>query len=174
MELVDLYDEDRIPLGRTGERFAPRAPGEHRLVVHVCVFDGAGRMLIQHRTEGKRVWPGRWDVSVGGGVDAGERPRQAAVREAREELGLDLDLDGIRPAVTVHFHGGFDDYYLVRRDDVRPGDLTLQQEEVSEVRWASLDEILSMVEDGRFIPYPDGFLTYLSTAARTGAAFPRP
>ena len=36
MELVDLYDENRIPLGRTAERHAPKGPGEYRLVVHVC------------------------------------------------------------------------------------------------------------------------------------------
>ena len=35
MELVDLYDENRIPLGRTAERHAPKGPGEYRLVVHV-------------------------------------------------------------------------------------------------------------------------------------------
>ena len=43
MELVDLYDENRIPLGRTAERHAPKGPGEHRIVVHVCVFDSRGR-----------------------------------------------------------------------------------------------------------------------------------
>ena len=35
MELVDLYNEDRVPLGRTAERSGPKNPGELRLVVHV-------------------------------------------------------------------------------------------------------------------------------------------
>ena len=172
MELVDLYDENRLPLGRTGERFAPRGPGEHRLVVHVCVFDSQDRMLIQHRTEGKRIWPGRWDVSVGGGVDAGEHSREAAERECREELGWEVSLAGIRPSITVHFPGGVDDYYLIDRD-IPEEELQLQEEEVSAVRWASLPEILDMVNVGLFIPYPEGFLTYLF-AARKDAAFPRP
>ena len=46
MELVDLYDENRLPLGKTGERNARRPPGEYRTVVHVCVFDHRGRLLI--------------------------------------------------------------------------------------------------------------------------------
>ena len=53
---------------------------------------------------------------MGGGVDAGETSRQAAEREVREELGLALDLSGVRPSVTVNFDGGFDDFFLVERD----------------------------------------------------------
>ena len=78
MELVDLYDENRIPLGRTAERHAPKGPGEYRLVVHVCAFDRRGRLLIQQRARSKFIFPNLWDVSVGGGVDAGETSRQAA------------------------------------------------------------------------------------------------
>ena len=70
MELVDLYDENRVPLGRTAERHAPKGPGEYRVVVHVCAFDSRGRLLIQRRAKEKTLWPGRWDVSVGGGVES--------------------------------------------------------------------------------------------------------
>ena len=160
MELVDLYDENRIPLGRTAERHAPKEPGEYRLVVHVCAFDSRGRLLIQRRTEEKRVWPGRWDVSVGGGVDAGETSRQAAEREFHEELGIPLDLTGRRPSLTVNFDAGFDDYYILCQD-LDLSQLVLQPAEVRAVRWASLEELEEMVEDGRFIPYPKSFLRFL-------------
>lgn len=134
MELVDLYDENRVPLGRTAERYGKRGPGEYRVVVHVCVFDHQGRLLIQQRTPEKILWPGRWDVSIGGGVDAGETSRQAAEREFREELGYPLDLAGSRPFVTVNFPAGFDDFYIAVRDlDLE--ELTLQKEEVQAVRW---------------------------------------
>lgn len=160
MELVDLYDENRLPLGKTAERGVPKGPGELRLVVHVCIFDSRGRLLIQQRTPEKFIFPSLWDVSVGGGVDAGETSRQGAEREVREELGLDLDLGGLRPSVTVNFDGGFDDFYLLTRD-LRRSDLTLQKEEVQAVRWASLEEILDMLRRGTFIPYPEGFLRFL-------------
>lgn len=160
MEMVDLYDEDRIPLGRTAERHAPKGPGEYRTVVHVCIFDSRGRLLIQQRSREKDSWPEAWDVSVGGGVDAGETSRQAAEREVREELGLALDLRGVRPSVTVNFDGGFDDFYLVERD-LALEDLTLQKEEVAQARWAELPEILDMVDRGEFIDYPKSFLAFL-------------
>ncbi len=160
MELVDLYNEDRVPLGRTAERSGPKNPGELRLVVHVCVFDRRGRLLIQQRAKKKYVWPELWDVSIGGGVDAGETSRQGAEREFQEELGYRLDLTGVRPSVTVNFPEGFDDFYIVRRD-LDLSCLTLQREEVAGVRWASLTEVLAMHASGAFIPYPESFLRFL-------------
>lgn len=170
MELVDLYDENRVPLGQTRERSAPKGPGEYRTVVHVCVFDSRGRLLIQQRTSEKFIWPGLWDVSVGGGVDAGETSRQGAEREFREELGHPLDLTGLRPSFTVNFDGGFDDFYLLTKD-LDLGDLTLQAEEVRAVRWSALEEILDMVDEGTFIPYPKSFLQFLFDM-RTQFGFP--
>lgn len=160
MELVDLYDENRLPLGRTAERSARKGPGEYRMVVHVCVFDSRGRLLIQRRTPEKVIFPNLWDVSVGGGVDAGEDSRRGAEREFREELGYPLDLSGLRPSVTVNFDGGFDDFYILIRD-LRLEELTLQREEVRDVRWASLEEVLGMLRQGTFIPYPESFLRFL-------------
>lgn len=160
MELVDLYDENRAPLGKTADRYGKKGPGELRIVVHVCLFDRQGRLLIQKRTESKHLWPGMWDVSVGGGVDAGETTRQGAEREVREELGYPLDLTGVRPSVTVNFAGGFDDFFIVERDmDIRA--LTLQAEEVSDVCLVTLEELLDMVDGGSFIPYPKSFLAFL-------------
>ena len=160
MELVDLYDENRVPLGRTAERSAQKGSGEYRMVVHVCVFDGRGRLLIQQRTPQKLIWPNLWDVSVGGGVDAGEDSRRGAEREFREELGFPLGLGGLRPSVTVNFDGGFDDFYILTKDlDLEA--LTLQREEVQAVRWAALEEVLDMVDQGTFIPYPKSFLQFL-------------
>ena len=163
MELVDLYDENRVPLGRVAERHAKKAPGEYRMVVHVCIFNGLGQMLIQQRSPEKTIWPELCDVSIGGGVDAGETSRQGAVREVGEELGYDLDLIGLRPAVTVNFEGGFDDFFVVTRD-LDLGDLRLQKEEVSDVRWATLEETLAPLENGQFIPYPPSFLRFLFEA----------
>ena len=62
--------------------------------------------------------------------------------------------------MTVNFDGGFDDFYILT-SDLSLEDLTLQREEVRDVRWASLAEILDMAENGSFIPYPESFLRFL-------------
>ena len=160
MELVDLYDENRVPLGLTAERHSPKGANEYRIVVHVCLFDSRGRMLIQQRTQEKRIWPGKWDVTIGGGVDAGETSRQGAEREFLEELGYPLELTDLRPSVTVNFEGSFDDFFILTRD-LDETKLVLQKEEVSAVRWVTLAELLEMVDAGTFIPYPKSFLEFL-------------
>ena len=152
MELVDLYDENRFPLGKTGERRDERTPGEYQMIVHVCIFNREGQLLIQRRSEKKLLWAGLWDVSAAGGVDAGETSRQAAERECREELGFSLDLSDKRPTFTLHIPKGFDDFYIVEQE-IDLNTLFLQREEVSEVRWADRNEVIELVEAGRFVPY---------------------
>ncbi|GAY76630.1 putative Nudix hydrolase YfcD [Sporolactobacillus inulinus] len=52
----------------------------------------------------------------------------------------------------MNFDTGFDDYYLVERE-LAIKDLNLQYEEVQSVKWASKDEIVSLIQEGRFIDY---------------------
>ena len=165
MEFVDLYDENRIPLGRTAQRYSRREKGTYRLIVHVCIFDHRGRLLIQRRAKEKRLWPERWDLSAAGGVSAGETTRTSAQREVAEELGLSIHLEGIRPLCTVNFSTGFDDYYILRQD-VDLTSLRLQEEEVSAVRWATRQQVLDLVRRDEFVPYSENFLGYLFDMAR--------
>jgi len=160
MELWDLYDENRKPLNRTKPRGAILEPGEHHYVVHVCLFNSKGELLIQKRQPFKKGWPGLWDVSVGGSVLAGETSREAAIRETMEEIGLAIDLKQIRPHFTVNFDVGFDDFYILERD-VELTSLMLQEEEVQAIQWASLDDVIIMIDKGDFIPYYTGLIHFL-------------
>ena len=160
MELFDLYTEDRVRTGRTMVRGTKVPEGLYRLVVHVCIFDDEGRMLIQQRQPFKQGWSNYWDLTVGGCAVAGDTSRTAAEREVREEIGLELDLSDIRPSLTLNFDGGFDDYYVLTQE-VDPSALNLQEEEVQAVRWATQEEILRMIDDGLFIPYEKSLIGLL-------------
>mgnify|MGYP004492629893 FL=1 len=173
MELWDLYDRDRQLLGRTMARGEKQPEGTCHLVVHICLFNSRGEMLIQQRQSFKSGWSNFWDLTVGGSAVAGESSRTAAEREVREELGLSLSLKGVRPALTVHFDQGFDDVYVLERE-VDPAGLTLQSEEVQAVRWASLPEILEMVRAGAFIPYHESLLELLCFLRNHGGAHTAP
>ena len=160
MELWDLYDSHRNPTGQTMVRGTPVPEGMYHLVVHVCIFNSRGEMLIQQRQPFKPTWGGMWDLSVGGGAVAGDSSAAAAQREVLEEIGVSLDFSHTAPACTVTFIDGFDDYYMITKDlDLHK--LRLQPEEVAQVKWASLQEILAMIADGSFIPYHPAFLEFL-------------
>ena len=92
MERMDLYDAQRRPLGRTAERGEKRPEGIYHLMAHILVFHPDGRILIQRRQPFKKYWSGLWDITTGGGALAGEDTARAAMREAREELGLEVEL----------------------------------------------------------------------------------
>lgn len=159
-EIIDLYTADREPAGMTAVRGEKLPEGTYRMVVHIGIFNSKGEMLIQKRADDIVRWPGYWDISVGGGARAGDSSRMAAERETEEELGLHIDFSERRPVVTVNFSDGFDDFYTVEHD-CSLEELNLQKEEVSDARWAGLDEIEAMIDDGSFIPYQRDILRYL-------------
>lgn len=152
MEIWDIYDKNRIPTGETMLRGTEFKPGAYHIAVHVCIFNKNGEMLIQHRQPFKSGWSNRWDITVGGSAISGDSSQKAAEREILEEIGYKIDLSNVRPSLTINFDNGFDDIYLVERE-IDISTLTLQYEEVQEVKWASLDEIKSMIDNGSFIPY---------------------
>ena len=86
-------------------RGEPIKPGDYHRVVHICLFNSEGKMLIQQRQPFKEGWPDRWDVTTGGSALAGESPEQAAERELFEELGIRHDFSEIRPLMTMNFPG---------------------------------------------------------------------
>lgn len=135
MEIWDIYTKDRIKTGKTRKRKEAFHPGEYHLVVHICIFNSKGDMLIQQRQPFKDGWPNMWDITVGGSSLTGENSAQAAHRELKEEIGLSVDFTDIRPHLTVNFEYGFDDYYLLEMD-VDTQTLQLQHEEVQAVKWA--------------------------------------
>lgn len=73
--------------------------------------------------------------------------------ELWEEMGIRHDFHGERPFYTINFPDGFDDVYLIEKNDVALSDLHLQQEEVRDAKWATLEEIEEMLDSGEFVPY---------------------
>ncbi len=160
MELWDIYDIQRNKKDRTMVRGEGFKDGDYHLVIHVCIFNSKGEMLIQQRQPFKEGWPNLWDITVGGSAIQGESSQSAAERELFEELGIKLNLQGIRPKFTVNFDRGFDDVYLIDKD-VCLKELSIPNDEVQSAKWATKEEILSMLDNNEFIPYYTSFINML-------------
>lgn len=89
--LVDVVDEDDRPVA-----LVTRREMRARNLRHRCVFIGVvstrDEVLIHRRADTKDVWPGYWDLAVGGVVEAGESYEAAAARELDEEIGITAPL----------------------------------------------------------------------------------
>ena len=110
MEYWDIYDENRVKTGRVMARedwHFDMQPGDYHLSV-ICLVEqrGTGHILITRRKEDK-AWAAGWWELPGGGVQAGEEPLEAAIRETREETGIDVaaaggERDAGRPQQLFH------------------------------------------------------------------------
>ena len=162
MELWDVYDKNRKPKGykimRGGDRRLGH--GEYHITVHVCVFSSDGRMLIQKRAASKGLWGGLWDISAGGSVLAGEMSSDGAKRELSEELGIDAVFSGTTPGMTLYNKDCISDYYMITLD-VDTNTLNVPNDEVSDARYATLDEVLDMIQAKEFVPYRESVVRIL-------------
>lgn len=142
MEMVDKLDNKRQKLNKIAER-SEKIDGEYRQSVHTWIMNSNGEFLIQKRSPNKKTFPNMWS-QTGGGVDSGETTLEAAIRECSEELGISIDLTNIELILSFKRKYDFVDVWLVKQD-INISDIILQEEEVSDVKWATLDEIKELM-----------------------------
>ena len=152
MEILDIYTEERQRTGRTIIRGNPVIEGDFILVVHVWIVNDRGELLIQKRQPWKKIYPGMWDCAVAGAAQQGDDSAGAALREAKEELNLELNISKGRILFTDKFSFGFDDIWLVTQN-IDISSIKLQQEEVAEAKWVTREKLGEMVKKGEFIEY---------------------
>ncbi len=150
MEIWDVVNEFREKTEKTHIRGEELQEGSFHEIVHVWIMNEEGKLLIQQRQPWKIGWPNMWDCAAAGSALCGETPEIAAVRETKEELGIDLDIESAEVLFTVGSPKGFDDNFLVKQNVEK---WELQYEEVAAARWATIEEIREMVHSGEFIPY---------------------
>lgn len=149
-ELVEVVDVDGTVVDVVARR-RMRAENLRHRAVFVAVLDPAGRLLVHRRSAAKDVWPGWWDVAVGGVVAVGESFEAAAERELAEEVGI----GGVIPVPLGS--GSYEDdhvrvvghMYAVRWD----GPVVFADGEVVEACWVHPDELAARRRHGhRYLP----------------------
>jgi 8-oxo-dGTP pyrophosphatase MutT (NUDIX family) len=157
-EFWDLYDHERKLLGKTHQRGLPLKEGEFHVVVSVWTLNQDGHFLITLRSEEKELFPGHWE-NTAGSVMSGETSREAAIRELREETGIEASPDEITCLGTVLKVASFVDIFLVRKT-LDPDSIRLQEGETTDYRWVSYEELKTLDRQGMlafplFDPFQD-------------------
>lgn len=164
MERLDIVDESGTPTGETVSREEAHALGIRHRTAHLWLLrrrEGRVQVLLQKRSRTKDSYPGCYDISSAGHIPAGEDFVPSALRELKEELGLEakpgelIDCGTRRFEYQALFHGRpFHDnqvsrvYALWR--DVEPEGLTLQASEVESVQWMDYALCLRGVRENSF------------------------
>lgn len=151
-ELWDIYDKNRIKTGRIVERGRTMKQDEYHIVVHVWIRNSRNEYLISKRTPNK-TFPLLWECT-GGSALTGEDSYTAAIREAKEELGVDLsECEGRLLFSFLRQNHNFPDFCDVWlfHTDVAADTVVLQEGETCGAMWADREKINSMIDSGLFI-----------------------
>ena len=149
MELLDLYNENRRPLGRTIERGKRLKTGEYHLVAAVWTADRDGKLLLTRRAPEKEFFPNEWENS-GGAVLAGETSLEGAVRELYEETGIHVSAKDLVLLGSSREEHLLVDTYLALIGEPEPP-VILQPGETAGFRWVTLAEFDRMAAAGEII-----------------------
>lgn len=157
MEVLDIVDENGIPTGAVVSREKAHAQGIRHRTSHVWLArkrEGKLEILLQKRCEAKDSWPGCYDISSAGHIPAGVDFIPSALRELREELGVEATPEELifcgnrRICSDSDFHGRpfhdrqYSRVFALWRDQE---EFRLQKEEIDSVRWMELEACLEAV-----------------------------
>ncbi len=156
MELWDLYDENRNPIGRKHIRGDEIPDGCYHLVVHVWIRNSKGEYLISQRSANRPNLPLMWET-VGGSVLKGETSLQGAIREVKEEVGIDiigtknnLVFSQMRKVINgKKFNDILDVWVFEYNGEVQLDNATT--DEVEQTKWLTVDEIKVLYETGQLV-----------------------
>lgn len=149
-ERIDVLDADGRPTGRTSDITSIHSEGLICPGVHVAFYTPSGKVILEQRSSTIVFNPGLWDLSMGGVVAAGETPEDAAIRETKEELGIDLkspkklfvwEYHHYLPHYGLHSHTFVHTYIAKVPDDIS---FHLQAEEVADAGIFDLKKVQAL------------------------------
>jgi isopentenyldiphosphate isomerase len=163
-ELCQLYDERGIALqGKSATKDEIFKQGLLHGASHVWIWRLKGdslEVLVQKRASDKRTWPDRYDISAAGHIDLGETPLDAALREAKEEINLDIEakdlkLFGVHRAHLKAENEAIENefqwlYSLELAEDTA---FSLQPSEVASLIWMPIDSLQAECTTDKYVPH---------------------
>ncbi len=149
MELIDIVDKNG---NFTGEVLEKEIAHDRNLLhneIACFIINSNNEILLQKRSMNKRFNPGKWGLCAGH-VDSGESLEDATLREIKEEIGLDFDKSELHSfserEINIREKNSHIAYFYYIKADFDINECTIQEEELSEVKWFNVDYLIELVE----------------------------
>lgn len=165
MEVWDLYTKYREKTGKEHIRGEKIPEGCYHLAVHVWIRNNKGEYLISQRSADRPTFPLMWEC-VGGSVIKGESSIEGAIREVKEEVGLDLEQEAGK-LLFSKIRGTDVRYECKAYNDIMDvwffnysGEVQLEAattNEVADCKWMTVSEIRKLYEEKKLVPTLDYF-----------------
>lgn len=159
MEIWDAYKQDGTPAGCDLIRGKAIPNGLFHLVSEIIVKHKDGMYLLMQRDWKKPNFPGLYEATAGGSALKGEEPYDAAVRELKEETGIDAE-----ELMQIYKYTSKDTIYYgyICETACDKESITLQMGETISYLWLNKEEFLKFVESDKYVqPYKERMNGYL-------------
>lgn len=150
MEYIDIFDGNNNPTGEVKEKAKAHEDGNFHRTAHVWIINDKMELLLQKRSASKKSHPNCWDISSAGHIRAGETMVQGAIRELKEELGVEATEKDFEYIATIKSTKNpknmeFQNVYLLKCNK-RIEQYIFEDDEVSEVKYVFYKDLEEMVE----------------------------
>lgn len=118
------------------------------LVIPHLILKNTGKILLSRRSKLQKIWPNHWHC-VTGTIEQGESPKSAIIREAKEEIGVDVNDLSLKATVYVSMPSIFnanDRFYAVElyfvcnlEDNQTP--INLEPLKQDKIDWFDINEL---------------------------------
>lgn len=170
-EYVDILTKNGIKTGNVCTKKEVHNLGLWHASIQLWIVNSKQEVLIQKRASNKDSYPGLWDISVAGHLTAGDTPEIAAIRETKEEIGLNIQekdlifLKKVKRSKTPKasfFDNEFNYLYLLK-NDFSLNELVLQEDEVDQVKLISVNEFKQQLKQNKdiFVPHGETYYAYI-------------
>ncbi len=165
-ELFDIIDCSGNRTGAIKPRAHVHRDGDWHATVHVWLITPRREILLQKRASTKETWPGKWDISAAGHIQAGDSAIDTAIREVREELGLGVraeELHHLRRLKQQTLYESIRDNEIndvfAAITDIHPEMIDIDHSEVESVQLVTLSAFEAKVlrNDSMLVPHPDEY-----------------
>lgn len=157
MELWDVYDINRKPIGKVIDRHSDERlkEGEYHLVAEGIIINAEGKILLSKRSKFKNKYPNMWEATCGSCIK-GENSLQTILRELREELGIIFNESDAIFYKTLRDDNAkdFKDIWIFRKD-LEIKNLRYTDGEVADSKWVTIEEFEIMRSNKEIIPTID-------------------
>ena len=164
-EFLDVLDEHGKKTGKSKPLTQVHRDGSWHESSHVWIYNSKGEILFQKRAK-TTYFSGLLDISIGGHITSGKKPKETAIREVEEEIGLkiknkDLKKIGIKKMSLIlpdlnFYNNEFVTIYLLKFDD-NISSFQFQDEEVKSVKFIPIEKLKSDLKNPKlykkFVPH---------------------
>ena len=154
MEYWDVLDSNRNKTGKVILRGDAFKENEYHLIVHVWIKNSKNEFVISKRKKDKYPYPGLWECT-GGSAVSGDDSLKTALKEVKEELGIDLDKDKGKIVYQYKGNNGFSPHFVdvwLFNQEIDKMAIKCQETEVEEAKMVTREEINELLKVNAFVP----------------------